>query len=409
MKWIKWTLSLVLLFTMLNSSLGIANADSPAPRINPQLPRPPEYTADVVADNYSVTNASLNLPALKAVLIVGGIDGDTGYWTTKEINNMKLAETILRQNGVSVTTFYAPNNNWAQIKAAAQGAHFLFYRGHGIEWGTNPLIVGGFALSDGKNGWNFISNDMIRNDIRLAPNAIVMLYGCYATGSYGDEVTLTSAEAIDRVYQYADPFFDVGAGGYFANWWGDAFEKFLTYLFAGQTMGQAYQSFYDYNPATVEKYPTFPTRPDLAMWLDKDFYSGGWKYNNAFVGKPSLTFENLFSTQMVTTPNPLTLLTTPPSNPVSRQVVINNNGTITFQWQANLGNVTWAKLSSTSGTSGSSITITLDPDGLKAGVYQTNLTISTSTPGVVPGMQVIPVKLVVVDQIHTTFLPVTIR
>ena len=37
------------------------------------------------------------------------------------------------------------------------------------------------------------------------------------------------------VAQYSDPFFDIGGAGYYANWFGNAFERFLTYLFEGQT------------------------------------------------------------------------------------------------------------------------------------------------------------------------------
>ena len=47
---------------------------------------------------------------------------------------MELAAAEVEANGVTVYRFYTPNNNWDQIKAAAEGAHFLFYQGHGVQW-----------------------------------------------------------------------------------------------------------------------------------------------------------------------------------------------------------------------------------------------------------------------------------
>ncbi len=409
MKWYRWVLSLALLLMMLNSSPWTARAEDPTPGINPQLPRPPEEAVLVAGDNLPTTTTTLNLPALKAVLVVGNIDGDYGEWTLNEVKNMKLAEEVLKQNGVSVAAFYPPNNNWTAIKTAAQGAHFFLYRGHGVEWNSNPLVVGGMALSNGSNGYVFISNDMIRNELRTAPNAIVMLYGCYTAGSYGGEVNLTSAEAQNRVYQYADPFTDIGAGGYYANWWGDAFEKFLVYLFAGQTLGQAYQSYADFSATTVERL-TFPYRDDLAFWLDKDYYSGGWKYNNAFVGKSASTLETLFTTQMVTSSSTVAYLAEEPSDPRLKPVTISALGSLTFQWTAKFSSsVSWGSLSTTSGISGTSTTVTLNPDGLKPGIYETTLTITTTTSGVLPNVQTIPVKLLVVDDVQKFYLPISIR
>lgn len=409
MKRFKWLLSFFLLISLLNGSLGTVHADDPIPTIKPELPRQSESTALPEGDSVVATTTTLSLPPLKAVLIVGNIDGDYGTWTLSEVKNMKLAEAVLKQNGVSVSAFYPPNNDWNAIKAAAQGAHFLLYRGHGVEWNANPLVVGGFALSNGSNGYTFVSNDMIRNELKLASNAIVMLYGCYTAGSYGGEVNLTSSGAQNRVFQYADPFFDAGAGGYYANWWGDAFEKFLIYLFAGQTLGQAYQSYIDYNATTVERF-TFPERADLAMWLDKDYYSGGWKYDNAFVGKSGLTLESLFATIMVPSPGPVAYLTTEPSDPRHQPVTINALGGLTFTWQASLSTpVSWGALSVTSGVSGTGTTVTLNPDGLKNGIYETTLTITTTTPGVLPNVKTVPVKLMVVDEVHRVFLPLNFR
>ena len=120
---------------------------------------------------------------------------------------MDLAAAELQANGVTVHKFYTPNNNWDAIKTAADGAHFLFYRGHGVYWSPMPTpAVGGFSL---KNG--FVSSNDIRNDLNLAPNAIIMLYSCFSAGSSSiDGGPISSAEARRRVAQYSDPFLDIG-------------------------------------------------------------------------------------------------------------------------------------------------------------------------------------------------------
>ena len=239
---------------------------------------------------------TLDLPPLKAVLIVGPIDGDYGTWTQEEKANMELAANELTANGVEVHKFYTPNNDWDEIKAAADGAEFLLYRGHGVAWGSGSTPpVGGFYL----NGNNFVSSDDIRQDLDLATNALAMIYGCYAAGHSGDEdYDIGLTEACRRVAQYSDPFFDIGAAGYYSDWFGDAFQMYTRYLFQGQTLGEAYESFYDFNPNTVYR-TTHPDHPGLDMWLDKDNWYGYWSYNNAFAGLSDQTLADLFSVTVI--------------------------------------------------------------------------------------------------------------
>ena len=281
---------LIALFTLLLGGMGkITLAAGPAPHTpsTPPCPPQPETIAPAAGDIARMQN----LPPLKAVLIVGPIDGDNGSWTNQEKNNMELAAAELEANGVTVHRFYAPNNDWEQIKLAADGAHFLFYRGHGVYWSPMPHpTVGGFALAN-----RFVSSDDIRQDLHLATNSIVMLYGCFtAGGSSLDKTDIGIEEAKRRVAQYADPFFDVGAAGYYADWFGSAFQMFVRYLFQGQTLGQAYESYFDFNPNTVYR-TTHPDHPQMSAWLDKDYWSGYWQYNDAFVGLPNETLLSLFA------------------------------------------------------------------------------------------------------------------
>jgi hypothetical protein len=308
----RWVLVLLLSAGLLLATLAPARATPPLPPVStPQMPpvppRPPFQPP--VTGSEPAAAAVTGLPPLKAVLLVGPIDGDEGSWTNDEKDNMDLAAAELEAHGVTVFKFYTPNNDWSQIKAAAEGAHFLFYRGHGVYWGAMPYPpVGGFALKN-----KFVSPDEIRTDLHLAPNAIVMLDACFAAGSAnGDTIGIDSAEAIRRVAQYSDPFFDIGASGYYADWFGNAFQMFAHYLCQGKTLGQAYEAYSDFNGATVERY-THPNHPEMALWLDKDnWYDPKPQYNNAFVGQPSRTLADLFpGPGMVVTPSAITYVAEP--------------------------------------------------------------------------------------------------
>lgn len=275
------------------SDSGYTHSDYP--------PHPPEIQT---LDNTKIAsddNAPLSLRPLKAVLLVGPIDGNDGWWTKNEIANMELAANVLIDQGVEVHKFYPGEGTFAEIEAAAEGAHFLLYRGHGVYDGNIPYpTVGGFSLSSG-----YYSPERIRTNLHLAPNAIVMLYGCFTAGSSSapkDDVDIGIDEAKRRVAQYSAPFFQIGAAGYYANWYGNAFEDFLNNLFAGQTLGSAYENYFDFNNQTVTRtsHPDFPGNP---MWLDKDYYDDDpnddkdyryWHYDNAFVGLADRTLMDLF-------------------------------------------------------------------------------------------------------------------
>jgi len=69
----------------------------------------PEQAADSELQSSTVDLSSL--PPLKAVLVVGPIDGDDGSWTQEEITSMELAASELQANGVTVHKFYTPNND----------------------------------------------------------------------------------------------------------------------------------------------------------------------------------------------------------------------------------------------------------------------------------------------------------
>jgi hypothetical protein len=283
----RWLPAFITLIILLAGPSAAIAADPVNPRVAPPLILPNTSAPDVDAPGMRAAGPA----GLIAVLIVGPIDGDYGPATTtgKEVMDMAAAE--LAANGVTVRKFYTPANDWAQITAAAKGAHFLFYRGHGVYWSNLPHpTVGGFYLKD-----QFILPNDIRSDLRLARGAIiVMSSACFASGSSsvaGD--IIDSSEALRRVAQYSDPFFDIDAGGYYSNWYHQAPQMFVRYLFAGMTLGQTYEAFFDYNPHTTTRY-RHPEHPALDLWLDQDTYGGVVNYNYAFAGQPESTLVSLF-------------------------------------------------------------------------------------------------------------------
>jgi len=262
--------------------------------------------------------------------------------------------------------------------------------------------VGGFFLSSG-----LVSPDEIRNNLKLAPNAIVMLFGCFTAGTADVNEPITSEEAQGRVAQYSEPFLDAGVAGYYANWYGNAFQLFIRHLFQGMTLGQAYETFHDFNYATVERY-TPPAHPDLAMWLDKDYWQQSWQYNNAFAGLPNRTLADLFL--------PAGVLVTPPmighlaeldAAPQTAVLDIGGIGLDTFDWTAIITpDVPWLDVHPRSGTAGQATTVVIMPSGQQLGVYQASIHIVANAPGVQNWEQTVPVTLHVAEQIHTTYLPV---
>jgi hypothetical protein len=401
---IKWLFIFVLAF------YPFANVDTPplAPTTPPHPPQPAELPNYTPESANAPAPTGLNLPPLKAVLLVGPIDGDNGSWTTQEKQNMDLAAAELEANGVQVFKFYPPDQDWEQIKAAANGAHFLLYRGHGVYWSPMPNpTVGGFALKN-----KFVSAQEIRNELALAPNAIIMLYGCFTAGSSSaDGGPISSVEAQRRVAQYSDPFFDIGAGGYYADWFGDAFQMYLRYLFEGMTLGEAYTAYFDFNASTVERY-MHPDHPSLAMWLDKDNW-GYTQYNNAFAGQPALTLEELFPTNeagLLVSPSTIVDVATPASGPHTFQFQVEANGPDPITWRASVpsSESSWLDIRPASGTGGDWITVVITPTGKTKGVYQAAVQVSSSTAEASAGEQV-PVTLHVLDRVFALCLPAVLR
>jgi hypothetical protein len=323
----------------------------------------------------------LQIPGLKAVLIVGPIDGDNGYWTQQEMAHMELAAVLLEAQGVAVHRFYTPNNDWQAITEAARGAHFLLYRGHGPAWNSRP-DVGGFALRS-----RIVTPAEIASGLSLAPNAIVMIYACYSAGSSGMETyDIGIDEARRRVLQYSAPFVELGIAGYFANWYGDAFEQFLRYLYMGRSLGDAYRSYFDYNPETAQ-HATHPDDDAIAVWLDRDNWYGYWQYHNAFLGGATATLIDLFGVpELGGIPERLHFVYSLSENRYlvdAYTIAPQNTGSnLPIPWSLTV-TASWAAVNTTSGLTGSNA-FTVRPilsTPARTGIYAGALTVASSTTG----------------------------
>jgi hypothetical protein len=411
----------VLALVWTGSAVPLA-AQTPAPilspHIAPHLPLPPLDAPLRQVQPPASSPYAQSLPPLRAVLLVGpigNVDGSDSS-TQWQIQAMDLAAAELSANGVAVSKFYAPNCDWNQIKAAVNGANFVFYRGHGVYWSALPSpIVGGFYLSSrdskGVAQPKWIDSDAIRNDLKPAPNSVVMLgSACFSAGTADDTidpVAISSTEAQRRVAMYSDAFLDIGAAGYYANWRNDGLQMFVRYLFQGQTLGQAYHSFSDYNPSTGEAY-VHPQHPSNVMWLDKDVVSGKAQYDNAFVGQPNKTLAGLFAPAMAVNPKLSTYIARPADPARTYAVNVDCTPTAVLTWTATLvDGGPWLTLNSpTTGLSGDRFTLAANPAGQSIGVHRGHIRVTTDTPGIQSTDQTVTVTLSVLTNPWRTYAPI---
>jgi hypothetical protein len=217
-------------------------------------------------------------PPPKAVLVIGPADDLGEDFTAYQVRMMDAAAAELELYGFTVQKFYTPNDDWSGIAAAAAGATVFAYTGHGVYLTPFPQPdVGGLNLTEG-----IITPDRMRAELALAPNALVFLYGaCFSAGGSslpGDEVD--QAEARRRVAQYAAPFFEGGAAGYYA---GCPPASVLRRLYAGRTLRSSFE-----NVAWGDVYPgAHPYYSGYDLYLS----SGFWQ---AYVGRGEATLDDLW-------------------------------------------------------------------------------------------------------------------
>jgi flagellar hook assembly protein FlgD len=157
-------------------------------------------------------------PEPKVVVVVGPVGSSNRHY--KDDANEIVAEA--RRHTSNVVKIFTPNATWSRVKAAMQGASVFVYLGHGNGWPSiyapfQTVTKNGLGLdpSSGADGVKtvYYGEDYIRRDIRLAPNAVVLLYHlCYASGNTEPGLAVGSfADSRERVDNYGAGFIGAGA------------------------------------------------------------------------------------------------------------------------------------------------------------------------------------------------------
>ncbi len=158
-------------------------------------------------------------PVPKVVLVVG----PSGAATDRYRAESRAAADLARTFTPDVTELYSPNATWPAVKAALQGASLVIYMGHGNGWPSryrDELFGGtqnGFGLNatqgDGDGSHQYFGESRIAAEVRLAPNAVVLLHHlCYASGLSEPGLPEGSIDdARQRIDNYAAGFIAAGA------------------------------------------------------------------------------------------------------------------------------------------------------------------------------------------------------
>jgi hypothetical protein len=167
--------------------------------------------------------ASANSAPLKAVIIAG----PTGGLTAQNLADSEKMARAAEAQGMDVRRIYHPNATWDRVLKNIQGANLVVYMGHGNGW---PSPYGPFQERT-KNGFGlnpyegspaskhtYYGGNAIRSDIKLAPNAVVILvHLCYASGNGEPGMAIPKEDvARQRADNYSAAFLAAGARAVFA-------------------------------------------------------------------------------------------------------------------------------------------------------------------------------------------------
>lgn len=254
-------------------------------------------------------NAADNPTALstaKVVIIVGPVQARTASY--RATADEAYAEAIKYSS--NVVRVYSPNATWAAVKAELQGANVVLYLGHGNGWPSpypyDPKFTtrNGFGLNatatSGDSITKYYGEPSIANEIRLAPNALVLLNRlCYAAGSSepGNPAP-TPSVAMQRVDNFASAFLKAGARAVIAEGTGSVNGMIRDLFTTSQTIVDLWRTQYDYNGNEL----SFPSTrsPGYTAYMDPDGSPNG--YYRSVVGNPDLRTVDVTGAPISTAP-----------------------------------------------------------------------------------------------------------
>ena len=229
----------------------------------------------------------------KVAIIVGPVGSSTaGY---KRDADAAAAEAL--KYTPNVIKVYTPNATWAAAKAAMQDASIVIYMGHGNGFPSPyttalaPDRQNGLGLNPTAGGddsaTKYYGEDFLRNEVRLAPNAVVILgHLCYASGtSEPGKAAPTDDQARQRVDNYAAGFLAAGARTVIAEAYGSAPAAYVRAMFTTSTGVQDMWLNSASAQGNVFSFASMRS-PGMTVHMDPDKSSG--KYYRSYVGDPAL-------------------------------------------------------------------------------------------------------------------------
>lgn len=194
--------------------------------------------------------ARAETPRLKAVFISA---------PTHELTDSNLAdsEEMAQQAeaaGYDVRRVFHPYATWDNVLANIQGASLVVYMGHGYGWPspyTSQMMEdrqNGMGLNPypgaAKNERKYYGAKPIRNNIQLAPHAVVILnHLCYAAGNGENGMPIPSRDvAFQRADNMANGWLYAGADAVFATTWTQDVNFPQVLATTNQTMDQIFMT-----------------------------------------------------------------------------------------------------------------------------------------------------------------------
>jgi hypothetical protein len=237
-----------------------------------------------VAATVTITGSAAPVEAAYAPRVVIVV-GPSGAATRDYLGKAREYAAQAKAYGASVTSVLTPHATWNRVLAAAQGANVFIYLGHGNGWPSRygpyqGVTKNGLGLNprdgSGNKRVKYYGEDFVRDHLRLAPGAIVLLNRlCYASGNAepgSPEPSLSTA--VRRADNFAAGFLDAGAAAVVADGHTSLVYELAVLFGRGRTLVGAWAS----DPDTNGHVRSFASRrtPGTTVRLDPDHRNKGF-------------------------------------------------------------------------------------------------------------------------------------